>query len=148
MADCPECAYRGGSHTATCPRGVERRNDHRQPNTLREGETRDDMGHAARNAAQLALAKRNKQNGEKAQTMSKSADFAIDKLAELKILKRTQAEAYVLREIERVPRSEAADRLNISKSALDNRVQTAKGRLTNAKKTVQFIEDLGVEVDA
>lgn len=74
-----------------------------------------------------------------------ATEYAIEQLAELKTLNRTQAEAYVLREIERVPREKAADRLDISKSALDNRVQTAKRRLRNAEETLELIEDLAGE---
>lgn len=81
MADCPECAYRGG-HSMTCPRGVEERNPNPaatdggewdpEPAKLRDDETRDDdMGHAARNAAQLAMADRTtKQTDENTETMT------------------------------------------------------------------------------
>lgn len=61
---CPECSYRGGSHDTTCPAAVEERNEWTfddeafEPVSLREGETRDDeLGHAARNAAQLRMAR-------------------------------------------------------------------------------------------
>lgn len=67
---------------------------------------------------------------------------AIHRIASCDLLTERQAEAYVLRDIEAVPRSEAADRMGISVNTLDNRLAEARRKVEEAEETIETIEDI------
>jgi len=69
------------------------------------------------------------------------ADEIVAELAEVGLLSKRQAEAYVLREIEAVPRATVAEDMGISTSSLDGHVQRAKRKLDAAETTLERIDD-------
>lgn len=67
-------------------------------------------------------------------------DEEIDALATPGLLTERQAEAFVYREIEAVPRQAAADQMDISTSTLDDYVADAKRKLRAADETLTALE--------
>ena len=65
---------------------------------------------------------------------------AVSRLAACGLLSERQAEAYVLREIEAIPRPEAADRMEISVNTLDSRLAEARQKVESAEATIEEIE--------
>lgn len=67
---------------------------------------------------------------------------SVSRLSEPGILSEAMAEAFVLRELDSVPRKAAAELLGIGPSALDDRVQRAKHKIEAAEETVTIVEEL------
>jgi hypothetical protein len=72
--------------------------------------------------------------------MSLSDD--IQQLAAADLLSERQAEAYILREIEAVPRQAAADEMGISVNTLDNTISAANSKIESAARTLDVIDEL------
>lgn len=72
--------------------------------------------------------------------MSLSDD--IEQLVDSGLLAERQAEAYILREIEAVPRQAAADSMEISVNTLDNALGKARSKIETAEDTLDVIDDL------
>jgi predicted DNA-binding protein (UPF0251 family) len=67
---------------------------------------------------------------------------AIDRIVTAGLLTERQAEAYVLREIESVPRQAAADHMKISVNTLDKRLGEARRKVEHAEETVNTIDNI------
>lgn len=79
---------------------------------------------------------------ERREWESVPVESAIDRLATAGLLTERQAEAWVLRELEAVPRPEAADEMGISVNTLDNRLGEARRKIEEAEATVRVVEEL------
>jgi len=66
----------------------------------------------------------------------------IERLAAAGVLTERQAEAFVLRSIEAVPRSAAAESMGVSVNTLDNYVRTARDKIEAAERTIEAIEEI------
>jgi hypothetical protein len=67
---------------------------------------------------------------------------AIDRLVADGLFSERQAEAYVFREIESVPRSATAAEMEISPNTLDKRLGEARRKVDEAEATLETIEDI------
>lgn len=74
--------------------------------------------------------------------ISPSIKEAARRLAAPGLLTPRQALAYVLRDVEGVPRQEAADRMNCSTSTLDGHLGTAREKSKTARATVDALDRL------
>lgn len=64
----------------------------------------------------------------------------IEDLAEAGLLTDRQAEAYVAREIEAVPRPATADKMGISVNRVDNLLRAARDKVEAARETIDVID--------
>ena len=71
-----------------------------------------------------------------------SVDDDIDRLVEAGLLTERLATAYVLREIEAVPRDAAAESMGISVNTLDNQLRRARDIVDEAHETTAVVEHL------
>lgn len=78
--------------------------------------------------------------------MKYTVEEEIDALATAGLLTERQAEAYVYREVELVPRPEAAEEMGIAESTLDDYVADAKKKVQQAEDTVNAIEKIRNQV--
>lgn len=67
---------------------------------------------------------------------------AIAELADAGMLTERQAEAFVLRDVEAVPRSAAAESMGVSVNTLDNTLGTAREKVEKAQKTAEAVESI------
>ncbi|MFD1527313.1 MULTISPECIES: sigma factor-like helix-turn-helix DNA-binding protein [Halobacteriales] len=74
-----------------------------------------------------------------------NADDAVSELANAGLLTERQAEAFVLRDVEAVPREAAADSMGISKNTLDNTLSTAREKVEKAQQTAEAVEAIRFE---
>lgn len=74
--------------------------------------------------------------------MTGDIDGAIGELADADLLTRRQAEAFVYRDIEVVPREAAADAMGVSPSTLDKQLRSARDKVAAAESTLEAIQDL------
>lgn len=65
---------------------------------------------------------------------------AIDRIASCGLLTERQAEAYVYRDIEQVPRPETAKHMGISVNTLDNRLAEARRKIEQAERTLDVVD--------
>lgn len=72
-------------------------------------------------------------------------DDAIERLAGAGLLTERQAEAYVLRDVELVPRSAAAESMGISVNTLDKRLSEARGKTEAAESTTEALQSIQSE---
>lgn len=75
-----------------------------------------------------------------------SVEEEIDILATAGLLTERQAEAFVYREVELVPRPEAAEAMGIQISTLDNYVRAAKEKVVKAQETANAVEQIRHQV--
>lgn len=68
-----------------------------------------------------------------------------EELADAGLLTRRQAEAFVLRDVELVPREAAAESMDISVNTLDKRLSEARGKVEAAQETVETLQSLRYE---
>jgi len=73
---------------------------------------------------------------------SASVHLAARRLADAGLLSKQQARAYVLRDVEEVPRQEAADRMGIEDTTLDSHRTAAKNKLKAASETADVLDEL------
>jgi len=66
----------------------------------------------------------------------------VERLAAAGVLTERQAEAFVLRSVEAVPRSAAADSMGVSVNTLDNYVRTARDKIEAAERTIETLEEI------
>lgn len=71
-----------------------------------------------------------------------STEEEIELLVDAGLLTERQAEAYVLREVELVPREAAADAIGISKSTLDDYRGAAEDKIEDARATLDALESI------
>lgn len=64
----------------------------------------------------------------------------IQHLADAGLLTRRQAEAYVLRDVERVSRPVAAKKMDISVNTLDKRLSEARRKVDKARDTIDIVD--------
>jgi hypothetical protein len=69
-------------------------------------------------------------------------EAAVDQLADAGLLTRRQAQAYVLREIEAVPRDGAAQWMGVATSTMDDYRRDAVEKIEAAEATLTVIDDL------
>lgn len=79
---------------------------------------------------------------ERAEWEPVPVDEAIDRLAEAGLLTRRQAEAYVLRDIEAVPRQGAAESMDVSINVVDKYLRAARDKVQEAEETIDVVEEL------
>ena len=70
---------------------------------------------------------------------------AIAELADAGLLTERQAEAFVLRDVEAVPRAAAADSMEVSVNTLDNTLGVARRKVERAQATAEAVEDIRFE---
>jgi DNA-directed RNA polymerase specialized sigma24 family protein len=75
-----------------------------------------------------------------------SVEEEIDALATAGLLTERQAQAFVYREVELVPRPEAAKAMDIKPSTLDNYVADAKEKVIAAQETAEAVEKIRYQV--
>jgi DNA-directed RNA polymerase specialized sigma24 family protein len=68
---------------------------------------------------------------------------AVERLAEAGLLTERQAEAFVLRDCLDLTRSEVADRMGVSVSAVDNHAAAAREKIEAANATVREVRAFG-----
>jgi predicted DNA-binding protein (UPF0251 family) len=71
-----------------------------------------------------------------------SAEDDIEQLADAGLLTERQAEAFVFRDVEVVPRQAAADSMGISVNTLDKRLAEARGKVEDAEATVDALREI------
>ena len=71
---------------------------------------------------------------------SLSVEEEIEMLVDAGLLTERQAEAYVYREVELVPRPEAAAEMGIAESTLDDYVGDAKGKVQAARDSIEALD--------
>jgi hypothetical protein len=69
-------------------------------------------------------------------------EAAVEQLADAGLLTRRQAQAYVLREIEAVPRDGAAQWMGVAKGTMDDYRRDAEEKVESAEATLDVIDDL------
>ena len=69
-------------------------------------------------------------------------ETAIDRLATAGLLTERQAEAFVYRELEQVPRPETAEEMGISVNTLDTQLAEARDKVEAAEETVEQVKQL------
>lgn len=69
----------------------------------------------------------------------------IQRLHDAGLLTERQAEAFVLRDVEAVPRAAAADSMDISVNVLDKHLGTAREKVRTARATVEAVDDVRFE---
>ncbi|QCW05282.1 sigma factor-like helix-turn-helix DNA-binding protein [Natrinema pallidum] len=69
-----------------------------------------------------------------------NSDDAISQLVDAGLLTDRQAEAYVLRAVEGVPREAAAESMGISPNTLDNTLARAREKVRKAQATAEAVE--------
>jgi DNA-directed RNA polymerase specialized sigma24 family protein len=74
--------------------------------------------------------------------MAYSVEEEIEMLAGAELLTERQAEAYVYREIERLSRDEAAERMGISLSTLDDYRSDAAAKIEQAEGTLDVLKKI------
>lgn len=74
-----------------------------------------------------------------------SVEEDIEQLADAGLLTERQAEAYVLRDIELVPRQAAADAMEISVNTLDKRLGEARRKVEQAEATLDALDSIRFE---
>jgi DNA-directed RNA polymerase specialized sigma24 family protein len=74
--------------------------------------------------------------------MQYSVEEEIEMLVESGLLTERQAQAYVYREVELVPREAAAEEMGISTSTLDDYRADAVEKVESARKILEAIEDI------
>lgn len=82
---------------------------------------------------------------EGATGVSPSVRDTARRLADPGLLTDRQALAYTLRDVEGVRRDEAAEKMGISKSGLDDHLGTARRKLDQATSTLSVLDALGVD---
>ena len=70
-----------------------------------------------------------------------SIEEEIEALADAGLLTERQAEAWVLRRVELVPREAAAESMGIAPSTLDKHLAVAKEQIEAAEETLAVLED-------
>lgn len=70
------------------------------------------------------------------------AEEPIDQISSYGLLTERQAEAYVLRDIKAVPRTEAAEQMDISVNTLDKHLAKARRKVEQAEETIETIETI------
>ena len=73
--------------------------------------------------------------------MSSDVEETIDRLEETGLLTERQAEAFVLRDIELVPRQATAESMGVSVNTLDNRLARAREIVEEAREGLDVIEE-------
>lgn len=71
----------------------------------------------------------------------------IDALTTAGLLTERQAEAFVYREVELVPRGAAADEMDIATSTLDDYVGDAKSKIQAAKDTIEAVDEIRYQAE-
>jgi len=74
--------------------------------------------------------------------MQYSIDEEIQLLVDAGLLTERQAQAYVYREVELVPREAAADQMGISSSTLDDYRADAEDKIEAARETLNALEEI------
>lgn len=69
-------------------------------------------------------------------------DDAVKRLADAGLLTERQAEAWVYRELQAVPRQATADAMDISVNTLDKRLREARDKVEQAQATADVVESL------
>lgn len=67
---------------------------------------------------------------------------SVETLAEAGVLTERQAEAFVLRDVEGVPREAAAESMDISPNVLDKYLRAARDKVDSAEATVEAVQDV------
>lgn len=67
---------------------------------------------------------------------------AARRLSDAGLLSDRQAVAYVLREVERVERPLAAEKMGVAVSTLDNQLTDARNKVSAARQTLDLLADL------
>lgn len=71
-----------------------------------------------------------------------SVEEDIKQLADASLLTERQAEAFVLRDVEAVPREAAAEWMGVSVNVLDKHLRAARDKAQAAQATVDAIENI------
>lgn len=71
-----------------------------------------------------------------------NVEDAIAELADADLLTERQAEAFVLRDVEAVPREAAAESMGVSVNTLDNTLRTARDKVEKAQQTARAVESV------
>lgn len=74
--------------------------------------------------------------------MSETLEDDVQGLVDAGLLTERQAEAYVLRDVEAVPRGAAAEMMGISPNTLDDRIAEARRKVKAAEATLDTLEDI------
>jgi len=78
--------------------------------------------------------------------MQYSADEEIQLLVDAGLLTERQAQAYIYREVELVPRAAAADEMGITLSTLDDYRADAEDKIEAARETLDALEEIRYQV--
>ena len=71
-----------------------------------------------------------------------TTDEDIQRLVDEGLLAERQAEAFVLRDVEDLSRGDAAERMGVAQSTLDNTLRAAREKIDAAEATLAIIEEL------
>lgn len=80
-------------------------------------------------------------------TLTASEKATVERLASHGLLTERQATAYLLRDIEGVSRSDAADKMDCSLSTLDHHLSEARNKMYQARHTLEMADRLTDDLD-
>lgn len=79
--------------------------------------------------------------------MAMTTEEEVERLVDAGLLTERQAEAYVMREVELVPREAAAEGMGIAPSTLDDYRADAVEKIEDAEATVEAVRDIRYQLD-